>query len=71
MEKSLIEINNIKEEEKILLKFIEYLNKKHKKLINDKKCNLMKKLNEKKEKLNLELKKVKINSTIKEIINCH
>ena len=59
MEKSPIEKNNIKEEEKILLKIIEYLNEKHEKVINDKKCNLMNKLNEKKEKLYLELKKSK------------
>jgi hypothetical protein len=36
MEKAHIEINNIKEEEKIFLKIIEYLNGKHKKVINDK-----------------------------------
>ena len=64
MEKVPIEINNIKEEEKILLKIIEYLNEKHKKVINDKKSDLINKLKEKKEKLNLELKesKDKLNS---------
>ena len=51
MEKVPIEINNIKEEEKIFLKIIEYLNEKHKKVINDKKMDLINKLNEKKEKL--------------------
>ena len=59
MEKVPIEINNIKEEEKIFLKIIEYLNEKHKKVINDKKMDLINKLNEKKEKLNLELKESK------------
>jgi len=59
MEKVPIEINNIKEEEKFFLKIIEYLNEKHKKVINDKKMDLINKLNEKKEKLNLELKESK------------
>jgi len=59
MEKVPIEINNIKEEEKIFLKIIEYLNEKYKKVINDKKMDLINKLNEKKEKLNLELKESK------------